>query len=667
METKIENRKYNMINIMRLVCALLVIVIHTMAFAQFGDTAKYITSDVIARIAVPFFFITSGFFLYSKINSKGYIKKYTKKLVILYLIITALNIVILFPRIVYLISMSSSPVEIVTLFIKALFVNGFSGALWYFPALILSTIFVYIFVKKDWIKALIGFSILFFAIGLMGDSYQNLIINTPLMKIVDIYNVVFDLTRNGFCIGVPFITIGVVINKFNLSEKVKNIEILILIFSVLYGLEAYLVISNGIFRDTNIYISLVFIVPLIFIWAMKSKIEISQRKSSLFREMSIWVYGLHEIIQIGALMYLKINTKATVFFYLMVVCITIFIAYIISSKRVADTVENKKIERKIPVASLILGCAILACFIAFAGEKSNISDENKKLFGKTEGKEATNTVGALYKISDEDSSLYVYGGINYGTEDMYPLAPAVEEAMNNSKGYVIDSIPTEEDLQYLNKLTYYEKDELDDHVSEEAVNILKEKVDTLKFAAAYEQIQSVKASYMASYINSIYSISSELKLEYSVSNYIKYKAEKQNKDIIGLVSPLFGFEEYLNNSKEEDNAYMMLVKYMGGDDYTSAKYKLELWKKGKVEEAYDNKMKLSSVEDQKDYEKYNNIIKENEDNNHKIYNAENTKKVDELLKGNKEYFISINYNNLVGENNVIAQLQIMGYKVLKIT
>ena len=364
MET--ENKKYPMVNIMRMVCALLVIVIHTMAFNQFGNAAKYITSDVIARIAVPFFFITSGFFLYSKINQEGYIKKYIKKLFLVYLIITAISAVLLFPLIMNTIYTQCNGVaDVFILFAKILLVNGFPGALWYFPALIFSTIFVSVFLKKNWIKPLIGFAILFFVIGLMGDSYQTLVANTPLMKIVDIYNVAFDLTRNGFCIGVPFIVIGALINKFNLKDRINHVGRLILIFSAVYGLEAYLVISKDLFRDTNIYITLAFIVPLIFIWALNSKVSISDRTSNLFKEMSLWVYGFHQLIQLAALAYLKVNPKATFFFYLMVVCITIFIAYIISCKRLKEPVENKKSERKIPIACLVIGCAILACFLAF--------------------------------------------------------------------------------------------------------------------------------------------------------------------------------------------------------------------------------------------------------------------------------------------------------------
>lgn len=669
MENKIENKKYDMVNIMRMVCALLVVVIHTSAFAQFGGVAKYITSDVIARIAVPFFFVTSGFFLYGKINKEGYINKYIKKLVVLYLIITTLNVVILFPRVLYAISTCKGPGDIFILFIKSLFINGFSGALWYFPALIFSTIFVYLFVKRDWIKPLIGLSILFFAIGLMGDSYQTIVINTPLMKIVDIYNVVFDLTRNGFCIAVPFLTIGILISKYNLKERVKHIGILILIFAAIYGLEAYLVISNETFRDTNIYISLVFIVPLIFIWALNSKVKISDRRSNLLREMSFWVYGLHEIVQIGTLMYLKVNTGSTLYFYLMVISITIFIAYVISSKHIKEPIENKKAERRIPITCLIIGCAILASFFAPSGGKSSISPENKKLFGQSEGKESTNVVGILYKISDEDSSLYLYGGISYGTADMYPLASVVEEAIDNSDGYAIDSMPTEEDQQNIMKLVKYEKDELGDRVSEEAVNIIKDKIEGSKFKGKYEQIKNIKASYISSYVHNFYTTSSDLKNEYGINNYIKYKAEIQSKDVIGLKSPLLGAQEYFDNSKEEDNAYIMLVKYMGEDDYTVDKARLEAWKTGNIEATYYKKGKkiLSNEEDQKDYDKYSSIIKENDNYSKNIERNENTKKIDELLKANKNYFVSIDLGNLIEENNVIAQLEAMGYKVSKVT
>ena len=70
-----EVKRYDAVNILRMVCAYLVMVIHLMAFQVFGDGARYVTSEFICRIAVPFFFITSGYFLYPKVNKEGYLKK----------------------------------------------------------------------------------------------------------------------------------------------------------------------------------------------------------------------------------------------------------------------------------------------------------------------------------------------------------------------------------------------------------------------------------------------------------------------------------------------------------------------------------------------------------------------------------------------------------------
>ena len=57
----------------------------------------------------------------------------------------------------------------------------------------------------------------------------------------------------------------------------------------------------------------------------------------------------------------------------------------------------------------------------------------------------------------------------------------------------------------------------------------------------------------------------------------------------------------------------MLVKYMGEDDYTVEKARLEAWKTGNIEATYNKigKKILSNEEDQKDYDKYSSIIKEN--------------------------------------------------------
>ena len=58
-----RDKYYSGIDWFRLFAALLVIAVHTSPLSGISETGDFILTRVIARIAVPFFFMTSGFFL----------------------------------------------------------------------------------------------------------------------------------------------------------------------------------------------------------------------------------------------------------------------------------------------------------------------------------------------------------------------------------------------------------------------------------------------------------------------------------------------------------------------------------------------------------------------------------------------------------------------------
>lgn len=57
------------IDIFRYVCAVLVVGIHTHPLSDFNYEAGYIFSDIVPRIAVPFFFAAAGYFYIQKLES----------------------------------------------------------------------------------------------------------------------------------------------------------------------------------------------------------------------------------------------------------------------------------------------------------------------------------------------------------------------------------------------------------------------------------------------------------------------------------------------------------------------------------------------------------------------------------------------------------------------
>ena len=57
-----QRQAYTGIDIFRWAAAFLIVAIHTSPLASFSETGDFILTRVIARVAVPFFLMTTGFF-----------------------------------------------------------------------------------------------------------------------------------------------------------------------------------------------------------------------------------------------------------------------------------------------------------------------------------------------------------------------------------------------------------------------------------------------------------------------------------------------------------------------------------------------------------------------------------------------------------------------------
>ena len=71
-EERAKKTNYNAIDLGKFICAILVVTIHVKPFGANGSEVftflNLFLKQYIARIAVPFFFITSGFLLFRKTN-----------------------------------------------------------------------------------------------------------------------------------------------------------------------------------------------------------------------------------------------------------------------------------------------------------------------------------------------------------------------------------------------------------------------------------------------------------------------------------------------------------------------------------------------------------------------------------------------------------------------
>lgn len=175
-----------------------------------SDILSWFTSESIARIVVPSFFIINGFYFANKASNKKEIISYLKHLLIIYTVWA----------IIYLKYYISADAVIFY------YIMGFFH-LWYVPALIFGIIILVLLkkiLKKDYILLIIA--ILLYATGYILE-----------FEATSLYEV-----RNGLYYGFPLITIGFCCRTMQLDKRIKTTYLVALLVIGLIGLftESYL-------------------------------------------------------------------------------------------------------------------------------------------------------------------------------------------------------------------------------------------------------------------------------------------------------------------------------------------------------------------------------------------------------------------------------------------
>ena len=166
-------RRYGGLDRFRPAAVALVVAIHTGPLLSVSPAANDLLTDILGRLAVPFFFMVTGFFLLPRLEDQGPVAllPLLKKTGLLY----ALSILL------YL------PLQIVNGFFsgltfgelaRTLLVTGFYYHLWYFPAVMLGACLVGL-LTWSLPRLALPLCVLFYLLGLPGDSYYGLTAALP--------------------------------------------------------------------------------------------------------------------------------------------------------------------------------------------------------------------------------------------------------------------------------------------------------------------------------------------------------------------------------------------------------------------------------------------------------------------------------------------------------
>lgn len=282
--------RVNSLDKLKVLCALLIVCIH----APFpGVAGEYLTA--LTRIAVPIFFMITGFF-YSEHTAPRQIKK------LVWLMLSANGIYFVWKTALAAIRGDMFPywAEVFTAksIIRLLLLNEtrLQSHLWYLGAILYVVVIVTVICRWDAQKAK---KLLYIAapILLLGDlvfgKYSLLLLHREFPSI---------LVRNWLFVGLPYFTIGMWIhsNHTRIQKKMRGcakvkICLLIGLTAITTLLERWLLVSTNLNPARDHYLSTTFLAIAVFLFFLFFVDGGESRISRIGRRGSAWIYILHPI------------------------------------------------------------------------------------------------------------------------------------------------------------------------------------------------------------------------------------------------------------------------------------------------------------------------------------------------------------------------------------
>lgn len=291
-----EQSRAEQIDVLKAVCAFLIVCIH----APFpGAVGEYFTA--LTRVAVPIFFMITGFF-YADVVGRGRRVAQIKKI---FSLNVKANVIFLIWKVVYnlakgrqaLITFMADTFSAKAIMNFLLFNDNCVGShLWYLSAILYVLIIVYMADRLNLKRLLIFITPLLLFGDLVLGKYSLLLIGREIP---------YYYVRNFLFVGIPYFCIGNIIHEYcNNLKRIKQewLTVAIVLFSVTTVLERLFLISVGKNAIRDHYLSTTFLAISVFAYALRKQygnVELNKAGkilSIIGRKYSTDIYILHPII-----------------------------------------------------------------------------------------------------------------------------------------------------------------------------------------------------------------------------------------------------------------------------------------------------------------------------------------------------------------------------------
>ncbi|MCM1184079.1 MAG: serine racemase VanT catalytic subunit [Roseburia sp.] len=275
----------------RIVAALLVVAIHTSPLTTWSADADFFLTRVLARIAVPFFFMVTGSFVLSDrlyrtgspAAAKERVRKSLRKTAVLYAVATALYI----PIGIY--AGHYTDLKLSAL-LRMLVFDGTFYHLWYFPACILGMLLVCLLGRIGDIRFVTVVSFFTYIVGVFGDSWYGIAAKAPVLKaFYEQGFTIWSYTRNGVFFAPLFLVLGAIVGRRRDVRGGRRDYVGLAASFLLMMAEAFILRHFGVQRHDSMYLTLVPV--MLFFYRVINGIEAAPAPS--LRTAALWIYILH--------------------------------------------------------------------------------------------------------------------------------------------------------------------------------------------------------------------------------------------------------------------------------------------------------------------------------------------------------------------------------------
>lgn len=261
----------------------------------------------------------------------------------------------------------------------------------------------------------------------------------------------------------------------------------------------------------------------------------------------------------------------------------------------------------------------------------------------------------LWRVDSPTTCIYLMGSIHVLRQDVYPLAPVIEEAFAASDVLVLEAdafAEPQEELQQtiMAYATYPDGQTLKSQLSEQ--NYLDLSSVLLEAGIPSRSVQQYQPWYVTSMVDQVISSRLGLRPEYGIDFYFRSRAEqKEVKELESLETQL----QLLSGFSDEEQVLMMLWAV---EDLEHAAEEfdemLQIWRHGDMQ-AMEEQLEKEFQEDPRFKPIWNTMVEKR--------NPAMADRIVTFMGTNKRHFVIVGAAHLVGSRGLIRLLRQRGYTV----